>query len=98
MSRYPSPYDPARSGTFDYEASAEQVDRTVLVQFFNTVYAWMASGLALTAVVAYLVSTNVELMRMLYSGPVRLVLFLVTIGLVITISAAVERISAGVAI
>ena len=97
MSRYPSPFDPARPGTFDYEASAEQVDRSVLVQFFNTVYAWMASGLALTAVVAYLVSTNLELMRMLYSGPARLVLFLVTIGLVITISAAVERISAGVA-
>jgi FtsH-binding integral membrane protein len=35
----------------------------VLFNFFNTVYAWMAVGLALTGVVAWFVSQNVAILR-----------------------------------
>jgi FtsH-binding integral membrane protein len=80
----------------DYEA-APSIDRGVLVRFFNAVYAWMATGLALTALVAWWVSTRPDLMQQVFRGPVLIVLFVAEIGLVITISAAVQRISASVA-
>src|SRR5687768_16548259 len=73
-----------------------QVESTVLVRFFNMVYAWMASGLALTAVVAWYISTRPDIMGRL-SGGVLILLFVIEIGLVIAISGAVNRISAPVA-
>ncbi|CAN5698638.1 hypothetical protein BH09PLA1_BH09PLA1_23480 [soil metagenome] len=77
----------------DYET---QIDRSVLVRFFNTVYAWMASGLALTAVVAWYVSTQPELIKRLGTGTF-LLLFVVEIGLVVVISGAINRINAAMA-
>lgn len=92
MSSFPNPFGTARP--LNYES---RVDSTTLVTFFNTVYAWMASGLAMTAVVAWWVSTQPQVMRRIFTGPALLILFLVEIGLVITISAAINKISAGVA-
>jgi len=93
MSQYPNPFADARGTPVDYEASADGV---TLVQFFNSVYAWMASGIALTAVVAWWVSTQPQLAA-LFAGPTRWVLLIVQIGLVIAIVGAVNKISAGVA-
>ena len=93
MSRYPNPFADARGGPLGYES---RTDSVTLVQFFNSVYAWMASGVALTAVVAWWVSTQPQLSQ-LFMGPVRWVLLIVQIGLVIAIAGAINKISTGVA-
>src|SRR4051812_47901883 len=88
MSRYPSPFGAPQE--LDYQSG---VRSTTISQFFNAVYAWMAAGLALTAVVAWWVSTHPQLMMSL-RGPGLLVLFLVQIGLVMAVSGAINRLSA----
>ena len=92
MARFPNPYSPSQP--LGYES---QADAGVVVRFFNVVYAWMAAGLALTAVVAWFVSTRPEIQRVVLNLPVLIILFVAQIGLVIAISAAVNRLSAGVA-
>jgi FtsH-binding integral membrane protein len=92
MSRYPSPF--GSNQPIDYQSA---VGTSTISKFFNAVYAWMAAGLALTAVVAWWVSTQVSLMERLFRGPALLILFIAEIALVIAISRAIERISAGVA-
>jgi FtsH-binding integral membrane protein len=77
--------------TIGYESRA---DSATVVTFFNTVYAWMASGLALTAAVAWWVSTRPDIAQQVFRGPVLIGLFIAEIILVMTVSAAVERISA----
>lgn len=63
-------------------------------QFFNSVYAWMCAGLALTAVVSYMVAQSG---RQFMSMPVLIVSVIAQIGLVMVISRAINRISAPVA-
>jgi uncharacterized protein len=65
--------------------------------FFNAVYGWMAAGLGLTALVAWLVANNVDAMRSLLSGPMLIGLFVAQIILVVAVSGAVNRINANVA-
>lgn len=89
MSQYPSPFGAPRE--FDYDES--RVSSATIARFFNAVYAWMAAGLALTAVVAWWVSTQPQLVAMIH-GPAMFILFLVLIGLVIGVSGAINRISA----
>ncbi len=93
MSSLPNPFGTARGEALGYESRADSV---TLVQFFNTVYAWMASGVAMTALVAWWVSTQPQLAE-LFRGPTRWVLLIVQIGLVIAIAGAVNKISTGVA-
>jgi hypothetical protein len=92
MSHFPSPYGTPTN--LDYQS---RVGTSTLSQFFNAVYAWMAAGLALTAVVAWFVSNNMHLVRQMFSPGMLIVLFIVEIGLVITVSGAIRRISAPVA-
>lgn len=97
MSRMPSgPFGQSRTG-FGRPTFIDQpgVGELSTVQFFNAVYAWMAAGLALTAVVAYWVATNVN-PRSLNMGAI-IILFVVEIGLVFAISSAINKISATVA-
>src|SRR5438045_2680911 len=91
MTRFDSPFGAPPRETLGYES---RVDSTTVAQFFNTVYAWMAVGLALTACVAFYVSTQPAMMRQIFSGPALIILFVAEIGLVITISAAVQKINA----
>src|SRR3954451_7304324 len=63
-------------------------------QFFNSVYAWMAVGLAVTAAVSFLVSNTGYVMA---NPGVWIVALMAQIGLVMVISRAVNRISASVA-
>ena len=93
MSQYPNPFADARGGPLGYES---RTDSVTLVQFFNSVYAWMASGVALTAVVAWWVSTQPQIAQIFY-GPARWVVLIVQIVLVIAIVGAVNKISTGVA-
>ena len=92
MARMPHPFGQAQP--LGYETRAEP---GVVARFFNVVYAWMAAGLALTAVVAWWVSTREDLMQQVFRGPVLIGLIIAQLVLVFTISAAVNRLSAGVA-
>lgn len=93
MARMPNPFGPSRRYDLQYEARA---DAGVIARFFNAVYAWMAAGLALTALVAWWLSTRPDLMMQMGRG-VFFGLLIAQLVLVVTISAATERISAGVA-
>jgi FtsH-binding integral membrane protein len=85
---------PRRDSALGYQSN---VDATTLAQFFNAVYAWMAAGLALTAVVAWAVANDPDLRDLARNGPLLLVSFVVEVGLVMTIASAINRIGAGVA-
>lgn len=61
MSMYPN------AGSKRYELDYATDDRA-LGSFFNAVYAWMAVGLALTAVVAWFVSQTPALLQIIYAG------------------------------
>ena len=84
---------PAPGMPLDY-AQGEAVPQAV-ARFFNAVYAWMFAGLALTAVVAWYVSQNIEILQRLGAGI--WVLFIIELVLVGTVSAAIRRISTPVA-
>jgi FtsH-binding integral membrane protein len=96
MARLPSPgpFGFARPLEMDYESRTNSV---TVAQFFNMVYAWMAAGLALTAGVAWWVSTRPDLMMQVFRGPVIIGLFLAQLVLVGVISAAINKINAAAA-
>ncbi len=94
MSQMPNPFNTARVQPLQSESGAATVTQT---QFFNTVYAWMASGLALTAVVAKYISSNYGAMRSIFQPGTLLILFLVELALVIGLSRAIQRINSSVA-
>jgi FtsH-binding integral membrane protein len=94
MSRYPGPFNQMGAAPLDYES---RLSAGTLATFFNAVYAWMATGLALTAVVAWVVSQNLEWVRQIFHPGVILILFLAELGLVVAISGAINRISASTA-
>ena len=91
MSQYPQypQFQPARPHELGYGAD----DRTVS-SFFNMVYAWMAVGLALTAVVAWLVSQNDALMSAVYANRFTYVLLgLGAFGIAMLVQAAAHKMS-----
>ena len=66
---------------------------------FSQVYLLMTLGLVITAVVAAWVSTSESMIRLIYSSPwVPLGLFVVQLILVIALTAAISRLSTGVAV
>jgi FtsH-binding integral membrane protein len=81
-----------RQQSMPYEA--EGAGSAAVTSFFNAVYAWMAAGLALTAVVAWFVSTQPDLMRLFIGGPLLWICVIAEFALVITVAAAVQRLSA----
>jgi len=91
MSMYPN----SQTRRVELEYGAE--DRAVF-NFFNTVYAWMAAGLGVTATVAYLVSQSPALMKVLFVNKFMLVaLLLGAWGIAYAVQAAAARISAAAA-
>lgn len=88
MSTFPNPF--GRAMPLDYGVSA---DAGVIRTFFNSVYAWMAAGLALTGCVGWWISLQpVQFLQHIYSGGVLLVLIIAELALVWTVSAAIRRI------
>jgi FtsH-binding integral membrane protein len=85
---------PRRDSMLGYQSN---VDAATLAQFFNAVYAWMAAGLALTALVAWAVADDPNLRSMASNPALLLISFVVEIGLVMTIASAINRINAAVA-
>ncbi|MFA4953768.1 MAG: Bax inhibitor-1/YccA family protein [Patescibacteria group bacterium] len=62
--------------------------------FFNRVYGWMAGGLALTAAIAWFVSTSQAIQQVIFGNPIVLVLLIVAeFGLVIGLARAINRMS-----
>jgi FtsH-binding integral membrane protein len=94
MARMPNPFGSVRPYEMPHEG---QVDAGVIARFFNAVYAWMAAGLALTALVAWWVSTQPQVMAQIFRGPVLIGLIIAQLVLVFTISAATQRLNAAAA-
>ena len=66
--------------------------------FITKVYTWMALALSITGLVATATASNPVFMQQLFGSPgVLLVLVLAQLGLVIGLSAAINRMSANVA-
>jgi uncharacterized protein len=84
-----------RSQPLDYEAN--YTGQGVMVQFFNAVYAWMAAGLALTAVVGWLVYTHRAAMESVMSRGAAIGIFIAELVLVVVISSAIRAINATMA-
>src|SRR5690349_21070834 len=93
MSNFPGSFGTSRGRPLDYSVGD---DAQVLVRFFSTVYAWMATGLALTGSVAWISASYPQSLRML-NGPMMSGLIIVELVLVVAISGAVNRINATVA-
>lgn len=85
---YPSPYESPRRLELDYATD----DKTVF-NFFNTVYAWMCAGLAITATSAYLVSLNPAMVKAVSASGLGIVFMLVSVAIVFGIRAAAFKIS-----
>lgn len=66
--------------------------------FFRKVYRWMTAGLILTALAAHGVASSERLITAIYgSGTTFFVLILIELGLVMGVTAGINRISAGTA-
>lgn len=96
MSNYPQgPFGFTRPGSMlGYESN---VDTLTQSRFFNAVYAWMAAGLGLTAVVAWAVADSPALHALAFNRPTLLISIVVELVLVVVISAAINRINASTA-
>jgi FtsH-binding integral membrane protein len=68
-----------------------------VVAFFNSVFGWMAAGLGLTALVAWLFASNIQQLTGFFSPGALIGLFIAQILLVMVISGAVNAINANVA-
>jgi FtsH-binding integral membrane protein len=92
----PSPFS-RRPGGYPIDYSTEQAAAPAIAAFFNAVYLWMTVGLALTGVIAWWVSTQPTVLAGVFHGPTFIILFIAEILLVGVISAAINKISAPVA-
>lgn len=78
--------------------SIQDVRLEVTNAFFRKVYHWMAAGLILTAVVAHLAASSETLIGLIYGSRWTLMaLILAELGLVVGLSAGINRMSAGMA-
>jgi FtsH-binding integral membrane protein len=79
------------------QAAGYGVSDSVLAAFFNAVFGWMAAGLSVTALVAWLAFKNMATVAPMLSGGGIIVLVVAELALVWVVSAAVRKISASVA-
>jgi FtsH-binding integral membrane protein len=93
MSQWNSPFGLDQSKPFEFTGAGS----TAVTRFFNAVYAWMAAGLALTGLVAWMVSSNQSLVLTVHNPIVFILLFVAEIALVMVISRAINRINAAAA-
>jgi uncharacterized protein len=86
-----------RMGPFQPIDYAPHAGSPAVVTFFNSVYAWMTAGLALTGLVAWQVSQHIDWAVKIFHGPVFILLVIAQFACVIAISAAIQRIPATIA-
>ncbi len=73
-------------------------DVSVATVFMRQVYLWMSAGLGLTALTAWSVANSDFMVKLLFSHmAVPIVLIIAQVGLVVVLSAAIQRMSAAVA-
>src|SRR3712207_2302934 len=66
--------------------------------FLSQVYAWMTAGLLVTSAVAAYTANTPIVLNLIYGNPFTIwILFIAQIGLVIGLSAAIDRLTPGVA-
>jgi FtsH-binding integral membrane protein len=99
MSQYPNPYagsrGPRGGDMLGYESQANTL---TVAQFFNTVYAWMCVGLAVTAVVGWYVSHSMDALRVVYATKgTYLVIGLIAFGIAWYVQSQAGKLSVGVA-
>jgi hypothetical protein len=87
----------ANAGGFPAQYDESMAGSPAVTSFFNAVYGWMAAGLGVTALVAWLVASSVQTMAAVLHGPMLIGLFIAQIILVMTVAGAVQRINANVA-
>src|SRR5437879_4585418 len=92
MSQFPGRVSPQ---SLEYES---RVDSLTVSQFFNTVYAWMCVGLAVTAVVGWYVAHNLAALGVVYSSKGTYTLIaLAAFGIAWYVQSQAGRLSVGVA-
>lgn len=89
MSDYPHHETVARPTTRAHEI--DQGLRSYMMQVYN----YMMGGVALTGVVAYLVSTNEALITLMYTTPLKWVVLFAPLVMVFALSASVHKLSYG---
>ncbi len=92
MAQYPQPIGGGGPSGRPYFSEGSAAAPRAVVTFFNAVYAWMAAGLALTAVIGWYVSTRPDVMQMVFRPIVLIPLIIIQFVLVGTVAAAVRRI------
>jgi hypothetical protein len=85
-----------------YGTYASSADRAAAVDeglraYMLRVYNYMASGLLLTGIVAYLTAQSDTMLQLIYGTPLKWVVFLAPLGLVFFLSARIHKMSAGAA-
>ena len=80
------------------QAYAQSSSLSAVNVYMRKVYQWMCAGLALTSVVAYGVAGSPEVQQIIFGNSLTMILLIVAqFGLVIALSAAVHKMSAGTA-
>ncbi len=80
------------------KVQAYQHEEALVNSFVQSVYNWMAVGLALTGIVAYMVASSETMLQLIFGNPmVLVVLFIAELGLVFTLSARVGKMAASTA-
>ena len=87
-------YEPA--STYSNAMSDAAVQQAISA-FVTKVFGWMAVGLLLTGVVAAYVAQTPSLVQTIFAGNTFIILIVAEIGLVIVLSAAITKLSAGAA-
>ncbi|MFZ5426916.1 MAG: Bax inhibitor-1/YccA family protein [Thermodesulfobacteriota bacterium] len=81
-----------------YNAQQSVSRAQTLGAFMRGVYGWMAAGLGLTAAVAVFTASSPALMNLIFGNMITMIVLVVAqFGLVIALSAAINRLSAGAA-
>ena len=104
MTQNPNPNSPYASTTpaathAPYASPAQlgvKPDARLQAAFLSHAFLWMFAGLLVTAGVAYLVQSNERILAFAYDS--FFILFLIQLGIVMAISAAINRISASAAL
>lgn len=81
-----------------YNAQQSMSRAQTLSAFMRGVYGWMAAGLGLTAVTAVFTASSPALMSLIFGSMITMIVLIVAqFGLVVALSAAINRLSAGAA-
>lgn len=85
------------STTYTHDPMADVAIQQAISAFMTKVFGWMTIGLLLTGVVAAYVASTPSLVETIFEGSTFIILIIANLGLVIVLSAAINKLSPGVA-